>query len=67
MTRATGSTPTSAPDFVDMTKVLVGAGAEGASTTVDLSRADGTRLLLRLPSGAVDVQSIIRAFSQPAR
>jgi hypothetical protein len=34
---------------------------------VDLSRADGTRLLLRLPSGAIDVQSIIRAFSEPVR
>ena len=67
MTPAPSPTPTSAPGFVDMTKVLVGVGAEGGSTTVDLSRADGTRLLLRLPSGAVDVQSLIRAFSQPTR
>ena len=35
MTPAPSPTPTSAPGFVDMTKVLVGVGAEGGSTTVD--------------------------------
>jgi hypothetical protein len=67
MLLATVPTLPSAPGFVDMTSVLGAASSNDSSTTVDLSRADGTRLLLRLPSGAVDVQSIIRAFSQPIR
>ena len=60
-------TPVPVPGFVDMTSMLEAAGSESMTTTVDLSRADGTRLLLRLPSVAVDVQSLIRAFTQPVR
>ena len=67
MSAATESTLRPTPGFVDMTSSLTAAGSESSSTTVDLSRADGTRLLLRLPSGAIDVQSIIRAFSEPVR
>jgi len=67
MPAATEPTLRPASGFVDMTSSLAAAESESSSTTVDLSRADGTRLLLRLPIGAVDVHSIIRAFSQPVR
>jgi len=61
-----GSKPMSKSSFVDLTSALGGEGV--ATTTVELSRSDGTRLSLRLGGGnGIDVQSLISAFCQPSR
>ena len=52
--------------FVELGPALGRARGEAGVTTVELSRADGARLSLRVPDGGVDVQSLMSAFCQPS-
>ncbi len=63
-----GAKPRTAPGFVDLTPALGSALGEDVATTVELSRPDGARLSLRFRGGdGVDLQSLVRAFSEANR
>lgn len=61
-----GSKAKGTPEFVELTSALTGAGGGSAATTVEVSRADGARLSLRL-GGDVDLQALVGAFFQQSR
>lgn len=55
-------------EFVELTSALTGAGSGNGATSVEVSRADGTRLSLRLGAGGdVDLQALVGAFCQQSR
>ncbi len=63
---STETEPADKARFVELGSAIASTEVASSSVTVELSRGDGTRLTVRLPSdSAVDVKSLIGAFCRP--